>query len=293
VRVGVFDPQWKYWPLATGVVRSIKDIHDTLPRYVTITAYGYDAKLSTSVPGWQRPGEQLSTRVKALLAAALYPVADVEVYPRDSSLSADNLAQTINVRAEMDRTAMSGGMQFDTTVRADLRLRDWPLTPAGTPLHVVDCAVDGAVLSGSIGFTADDEELLNNVIATNNAEPPVIAQAKDNYSVGVYGPFTEAMGFPRTDLAFTDQTAATAWCQRVANRFGLAISRANDIDADTELDPTWVAHLAALDTGQAIRVDRTELEPFTLDAVVVGYEHRLIRNRWQASLHTDTITRTM
>jgi hypothetical protein len=148
------------------------------------------------------------------------------------------------------------------------------------------------VLSGSIGFTADDTELLNNVIVSNNADPPVVAQALHDYSVGVYGPFSEAMGFPRRDLAFTDTAAATAWCQRVVNRYGLAISRANDIEADTHLDPAWTPWLADMDTGQAIKVERTELQPFTLDAVVVGFEHRITRNRWQATLHTDTITPT-
>jgi hypothetical protein len=139
VRVGVFDPVWKYHPLATGTIRAIEDTHDTLPRYVTITAYGIDTKLSTSAPNWQRPAEMLSTRTKAILAAALYPVADVEVYPRDTLLTADTKPQTVNMRAEMDRTAASGGMMFDTTPRADLRLRDWPLAPTGDLLHVVDC----------------------------------------------------------------------------------------------------------------------------------------------------------
>ena len=98
------------------------------------------------------------------------------------------------------------------------------------------------------------------MIATNNATPPLIGQASHAYSVGVYGPFSEAMGFRRTHLAFSDQTAATAWAARVAARFGLAISRANDIEADTDLDPTWVPWLAALDTGAPVKVDRTELQ---------------------------------
>ncbi len=295
VRVGVFDPGWKYHPLAAGVVRAIEDTHDTLPRYVTITAFGADAKLSTSLANWQRPSEMLSARVRALLAAALYPLDDLHDYPRDTLLSADVKAGIVNARAEMDRTAMSGGMSFDTTPRADLRMRDWPLTPTETVLRVVDCITpdtEGALLSGSIGFSADDAELLNNVIAANNTEPPTVAQAMDSLSVGTYGPFTEAMGFPRADLAFTDVAAATAWCQRVADRYGLAISRANDITADTDLDPAWVPWLADLDTGQAISVERTELIPFKLDGLVVGFEHRIIRDRWQTTLHTDTITRT-
>jgi hypothetical protein len=234
----------------------------------------------------------LSARVRALLAAARYPLTDIAVYPRDFALTADVQEKTINVRAEMDRSAASAGFQFDVSPRSELRLREWPLAPTGTQIQVVDCPTAGAVLSPSIGFTVDDDELLNVVIVSNNTVPPTVAKAEDAYSLGAYGPFSEAMGFPRTDLAFADQLAAVDWCHRVADRYALAISRANDIDADAAVDPGWVPLLAALDTGQAIRVTRTELDPFSLDGVVVGFEHRLIPDQWVATLHTDTITKT-
>lgn len=296
LRVGFMDPEFKYWPVVVGAIEQIRDEHDTLPRYVTIQAFGNDSDLSNDVAPWQRPAEMASTRFAALMTAGGWRFGDGQlVYPGDAALHADRQPRSITVRSEIDRTVLSAGWFFDTDTWGGPRLRQWPHVPTGAPIEVTDCREDGppgARLSHVITFTADTSQLLNVAMISNDADPVVNVRAEEELSIGPYGRRSKAMGFPLSGLAFADAASASALVVRYSNRWAFILRQVESVEADTRLDPAWMTTLAALDTGQPVHVTRTVFAPLEMDGVVVGYTHMITPNRIRAKLNVATLTET-
>ncbi|HKV67680.1 MAG TPA: hypothetical protein VJN72_06290 [Gaiellales bacterium] len=297
IRVGFIDPTYEYHPVITGQIERIEDVHDgDHPRVVTIRAFGQIMDLTVDVVGVQRPAELASARFNALVDLAGWRWGEGDlVFPGDTMLIADAVASAIVVRDELDRTAQSAGWFFDQDRYGGMRLRNWPHEPAGEPLHVVDCA-DGddadVLVSPAITFANDQSQLLNYVIATNNADPVVEVRGEDDLSIARYGKRGRALGYPKGGLAFADQTFTAGWVSRIVNRFARITRHIEAVVADTLVDHGWLAVLADLDTGRAITVERRGLHPLTLDGVVVGFEHEITPGQWVSTLHTSTTTPT-
>lgn len=300
VRVGFFDPEFRYHPIIVGTIEQISDVHDTRPRTLTVQGFGNVMDLASDVFGWQRPAEKASTRFGALMAAGHWRFDDGTVdYPwPDADLHADPQPSDITVRQEVDRTALSAGWLFDTDPMGFPRLRTWPLTPTGVPLHVYDCprADDppDAVTALRILFVADENELLNIAMISNNDSPTQLSvRAEDSLSIGRFGRRDKAMGFPMSGLAFASETAARTLVTRYAERWAFVVRRVENFDLDTALDPGWLAHAVDLDTGRAVHVERREVNALTLDAVVVGYRHLIEPGRMRSTVSTATTTETL
>lgn len=297
LRVGFFDPVWKYWPRAVVEVEAVRETVDAGPRFVTVDAVAPIADFGVTLFGWQRAAEKASARFAALLAAGgwRYGLGTL-VYPPDADLHADQAARDVIARAEMDRTARSAGWQFDTDLWGSLRLRSWPLEPAGPPVAVVDCAghgVDGR-LAVAFTFTADESQLVNVAQVSNSQTPEVTATATDETSRALYGN-RSALGFPKTGLAFATAAAGQALADRARNRYSRTVLHVDPIEADTYVDRDWLAVLAALDTGQAVTVTRVHPDPpYTLAGnVVVGYTETITPGRVETTIHTTTTTPTL
>ena len=299
LRVGFLDPAHKYWPVVVGTIEQIRDEHDTLPRYVTLQAFGNDTTLSTDVAGWQRPAELTSARFKALMAAGAWRYGDSQVvYPTgDAGLHADKAPTDVTVRAEIDRTVLSAGWFFDTDPWGAPRLREWPHVPTGTPVEVADCLGEpatppGARLSPRITLLADQSKLLNVAMIGNAADPQINVRAEEEFSVSRYGRRSKAMGFPLAGLAFADQNAAAALVVRYVNRWAFIVRQVEAVEADTLVDPSWLPTLAALDTGRAIHATRTAFHPLTIAGVIVGYSHTITPDRFTSTINVSTTTQT-
>jgi hypothetical protein len=297
IRVGFLDPLLEYHPIAVGVIETIRDEHDTLPRYVSVEAFGNDMDLANDHLYWQRPAELASTRFAALMAAGGWRFGLGElVYPGDAELHADLKPIDIVTRTEIDRTAMSAGWFFDTTAWGEPRLRDWPHTPTGTPLEVVDCRHDTtppeARQSHLITFGADMSQLLNVVAISNQDDPQLVITAEEEFSIARFGRRSKAMGFPMSGLAFAHAADAEALAVRYSNRWAYIVRQVSIVEADTDLDAGWLSELVDLDTGRAVTVTRNEIRPLVLDAVVVGFEHRIIPKRIDSTIQLSTVTTT-
>jgi hypothetical protein len=297
IRVGFLDPGLAYHPICVGTIETILDEHDTLPRYVSVEAFGNDMDLGNDHLYWQRPAEVASQRFNALMVAGGWRFGNGSlVFPGDAALHADLKPIDINTRTEIDRTVMSAGWFFDTTAWGEPRLREWPHVPTGTPLEVVDCRHDTtpaeALQSHRIAFGADMSQLLNVVSISNQDDPQLIITAKEEFSVSRFGRRSNAMGFPMSGLAFADSDDAAALAVRYVNRWAFIVRQVSSFDADTDLDTGWLAELVDLDTGRAVTVTRNEIRPLELDAVVVGFEHRIIPKRIESTINLATVTGT-
>jgi hypothetical protein len=298
IRIGFLDPLLEYHPIAVGVIETIRDEHDTLPRYVSVQAFGNDMDLSNDHLYWQRPAELASTRFRALMAAGGWRFGDGSlVFPGDADLHADLKPLDITTRTEINRTAMSAGWFFDTTAWGEPRLREWPHVPTGPPLEVVDCRHGSTPLearqSHNITFGADMAQILNVASISNQDNPQVVVTAEEEFSIGRFGRRSKAMGFPKSGLAFADSAAAAALAVRYVNRWAYIVRHVSACEADTKLDRGWLAELVDLDTGRAVTVTRNEIRPMELDAVVVGFEHRIIPKRIESTINLTTVTATL
>ena len=113
--------------------------------------------------------------------------------------------------------------------------------------------------------------------------------ATDTTSVQVWGRHDNALGFPRTGLAFT---AAADLAARVVARYAWIVTHIDTVNADTMVDWGWMPVLAELDTGRQLNVHRTHPAPFDLSCIVVGVEHRITPGRIETAIHTTTTTPT-
>ena len=241
IRVGFLDPGLKYHPLAVGSIETIHDDHDTLPRYVTIQAFGHMSHLVNTVPFWQRPQELTSQRIPALVAAGAWRFNELDLsYPGDVMLKADEQPADRLVRNELDRTAASAGWSFDTDPWGSLRLRTWPLEPTGDPIVATDCLDDGppgAAVAGLISFVADLSQILNVVILTNTAQPdPDTVNVTDDQSIGKYGRQSQTLGFPMFGLAFLNAADLQPFAAAVLARMANIVTHVEDVTADTDYD---------------------------------------------------------
>ena len=293
VRVGFLDPGLSYHPVAVGTIETIHDDHDTLPRYVTIQAFGNDMDLSNDHLGWQRPAELASQRFAALMVAGGWRFGDGNLtYPAsDGPLHADRSPTDITTRTEIDRTAMSVGWFFDTDRWGGPRLREWPHAPTGDPLDVVDCA-DGtdALLSPVIAFGADQSHILNVAVLSNSDDPQLIVRAEQGFSIARFGRKSRGVGLPMAGLAFADPGLADALAVRYVNRWAFIVRQVSAVDADTYVDPRWLGVIADLDTGRAVTVTRNEIDRMTLDGVVVGFQHLITPGRVTSTMNVATLT---
>ena len=295
IRVGFLDPALEYHPICVGIIETIRDEHDTLPRYVSVEAFGNDMDLANDHLYWQRPAEPASTRFAALMVAGGWRFGNgALVFPGDAPLHADLQPIDIVTRTEIDRTVMSAGWFFDTTAWGEPRLREWPHTPTGTSLEVVDCRHETtppeALQSHRIAFGADMSQLLNVVSLSNQDDPQLIITATEEQSIARFGRRSKAMGFPMSGLAFADSADAAALAVRYANRWAYVVRQVSSFDADTDLEAGWLAELVDLDTGRAVTVTRNEIRPLVMDAVIVGYEHRITPKRIESSIELATVT---
>ena len=156
-----------------------------------------------------------------------------------------------------------------------------------------DESADVERISHAIAYINDEALLLNRVLATNTADPPLQALAEDELSVSRYGRRGRALGYPKTGLAFADAADADAWVARVVSRFAYITRHVERFDVDTAVDDGWLAVLADLDTGRAVVVTRRAFRPFSLDGVIVGWRYDISPGRWEAELSTSTITPTL
>jgi hypothetical protein len=298
LRVGFLDPSSSYHPLFVGEVELIGDVHDgERPRTVTFQAFGHVMDTVVDLLGWQRTAETASVRFAALTAAAGWRWGTGAVtFPHDAALRADTGPRDVVARDELDRTAISVGATFDVDRWGEPRVREWPLTPTGDTLNVVDCrtwdAPADAVISHEIDYVADQAQLLNEATVTNNATPPDEAVAVDEPSQMIYGRRGRAFGFPRTGLAYADHATAQALVDRLIDRNAYVIRRAARVAADTRVDPQWLAALTRIDTGQPVHVTRFGIRRYDLDAVVVGVDHVITPGRIESAIHLGTITPT-
>jgi hypothetical protein len=295
IRVGLVDPTFKYHPMAVGQLELISDEHDRLPRMVTMQAFGNAMDLVVDIVGWTRPAETASARIRELLNHG-WRYGDVDVvYPAiDPPLNADEL-QDITVRNEIDRTCTSAGWQFDTDRWGLGRIREWPVAPEGPALEVVDCNETddpAVVVSNLIEFIADQSQLLNRAMYTNDEETRVTVQAVSDSSVARYGPRGRALGFPKSGLSFADSAHMASVATRAVQRHSLIVRRVDRIEADTAVDHGWLAHLVDLDSGRAVHVTRHHIAPFELDALVVGFDHEITPGNIRTAIATTTLTPT-
>ena len=295
IRVGLIDPAAVYHPIFTGRVAQIFDEHDKPPRLVNVTAHGPIADTVTPILGWQRPVESSVNRIVALATAAGYvPVLFGRGWPE--TLLADTAPRTIDVRAELDRSAVSNSWVMSETRDGKLWFREWPLAPTGSALWVTDCLEagqpEGTILAGKIDLAADWPSALLNIAGVANTATHSHT-ATDPTSISKYGRRGNAFGFPRTGLAYANDRAGVDLATRAVNRWSNIINRVDAVHIDSRSAPTWLAALADLDTGRAVHVDRRGVRPYQLDAVLSGYQHRLSYDRAESTLHLSTITPTL
>lgn len=299
IRVSFYDPGWTWHPRAVGSIEQITDPTITRqsdePRMVTVQAFGHLMDLSRTLIGWQRPAEMASARFAALLAAGGWRYGTPAlVYPPDVALHADREPRDVTARDELDRTALSAGWTFDTDRRGSPRLRAWPLELGPVAASVVDCEpVDDQVIATVVVFTADESQLLNEVVATNDLDPPTVARAgPDATSVALYGVRDNSLGFPATGLAFANPADGQALVDRVLARYSRILTHVEPLAADTLVDAGWLPILADVDTGEHLTVTRHHPSTFTMDSIVVGVVERITPDRIETVLSTTTTTPT-
>jgi hypothetical protein len=121
---------------------------------------------------------------------------------------------------------------------------------------------------------------------------PNVAQAVDQPSVDTYGARDNALGFPRTDLAFAYQADGDALAGRIMRRLSRIVTHVDPVQADTAVDPGWLPVLAGLDTGAIWSVVRVHPTRWTLEAIVVGMDEAITPGRIEITVHTTTTTPT-
>jgi hypothetical protein len=283
VRVGVLDPAQTFHSLYVGRIETIADDHDAPPRIVTVESFGHLMDL-VHIAAVNRPAETADVRMSALIAAGwswdrftllpAVPGPALTAYTDDAA----------EIRAHLDRAAISAGWSVDTDGRGRLRALSWPL-PAGTPVVDVSDCVDeptGSLPAISVRYQSDMAELLTQATVTTTAQET--DTAADRLAVEFYGLRTNAVGFPIDELD-TTRAAAVTLAQRAVARYANAVERVESFTVDCDRHPAWLPVLARLRRGDTVRVHRTAVAPVSMDAVVTGIEHQLIRGGWYATVH--------
>lgn len=213
---------------------------------------------------------------------------------------------SVELRTGLDPTAGSLVWRFDAddypggdaTSYTDPRGRTWTLSAPGAIVPaVIDPGQPGdpdtVRVSHSMMLVNDEGKLLNRVVATNATAPAGVVDIQDDLSVSRFGRRGRALGFPWSGQPWKWADNATMWAQRILNRFAWITRHVEQLDADTLVDPGWLAVLVDLDTGQALTAERRGIAPLTLDAVVVGWRHTIDPGHWQAEVYTSTTTPSM
>jgi hypothetical protein len=92
-------------------------------------------------------------------------------------------------------------------------------------------------------------------------------------------------GYPLVDVA-TATPDLQPIVDRIRDRYGRITNRVEAVEADTLTDLGWLPILAGLDTGRTLTVTRTHGPPASSTVVVVGYQHRIEKGRWRATIYT-------
>jgi hypothetical protein len=144
--------------------------------------------------------------------------------------------------------------------------------------------------SHSITYANDQSQLLNWVVTSNTASPPITVQASDAVSTSRFGKRGRAFGLPYSALAYTDAAPPTAMAQRAINRFAYITRHVESFETDTAIDQGWLPALADLDTGRAVRIERQGIRPVAFDGAVVGWRHTIDPGRWVSTVAVSTTT---
>lgn len=119
------------------------------------------------------------------------------------------------------------------------------------------------------------------------------AQSVDTPSIDHFGERSEALGFPLSGLSTLDADLQP-FADAVRDRYGRIVNRLASLEAVVNRDAGWLEPLIHLDLGDNIHFTRRAITPeLTLDALVCGYEHRIIRNDWRTTIYTTTTTRSI
>jgi hypothetical protein len=283
LRVGVLDPDQTFHSLYVGRIETVADDHDAPPRLVGVESFGHLSDLVHTV-AVDRPAETVDVRIAALIADGWSwgRFADMPAQPGPALTAyTDDAAE---VRADVDRAAISAGWTIDTDGRGLLRALPWPL-PAGTPVADVSDCVDepaGSLPAISVLYRSDLAELLTQATVTTAAEET--GTATDTLAVAVYGLKTDAVGFP-IDPVDTDRAGAVTLAQRAVARYAHAVERVESFTVDCDRHPQWLPVLARLRRGDTVTVHRTAVAPGGMGAVVTGIQHQLTPGRWIAIVH--------
>ena len=167
MRVGMSDGT-VYYPLCTGRIDRVEDIHDVQPRLVALSAYGQMMDLAVPLEDWQRGPETAAARGDAIEAAIDW---DWSEFSYESSpgydLAADPSVRAVSAREELDRTAVSTGWSMRSDKRGSIQFVDAPYSGTGGIL-VADCTGQTGIASPVITYSNDLGELLNSsTIATD------------------------------------------------------------------------------------------------------------------------------
>ena len=294
VRLRLISPSMTFHYLGVGHVETILDEHDRLPRYVSVTAYGNLARLVTSKAGWQRPQENAVARLTALINATGWTGGYTFPTGTDPTMMADPAPVTINVRDEIDRVAMSAGWFMYEGDDGVLHGDHWPHRANTDPvLQVVDCAeLPGEMVAHVITFVADTAALLNVAVIGNATQPPHAYESVDASSVSKYGRRSEALGFPKTGLAYFWPDQGVAVADAAKARYKDIVYRVEAFEVSGAVDSAWLGVLADLRIGRPVRITRRGITPFVVDAIVVGFELRLEPNNITATVNVTTVTPT-
>lgn len=292
LRVGFLDPSFGYWPVFSGQIERIDDLHDgDHPRTVSVRAFGRVIDLAVDVAQVQLPVQLASARLTQLatLAGWYWDAAAVTIPSGDTYLLGDSAPRDIVVRDEIDRTVQSCGWFFDTDRSGRMRVRTWPHEPTGTPLVITDCDPAVGLVSHAIAYVNDQRLLLNHAVTTNTLGQSVTVT--DEISVSVNnGKRGRSFGFPKMGLAWAFPDVTRRIMQRVVDRFSRITRRVESLAFDTDVDPRWLATFAELNTGQAVTVQRAGIRPLELDAVVVGWSVEIEPGHLTGTLSTSTTT---
>jgi hypothetical protein len=283
VRVGVLDPAQTFHSLYVGRLETIADDHDAPPRIVGLESFGHLMDLVHTAPV-TRPAESADVRMSALIAAGWSWGTFSTLPARPGPTLTTYTEDTAEIRAQLDRAAISAGWTVDTDGRGLLRALPWPL-PAGTPVvDVSDCANEptGSLPAVSVQYQSDMAELLTHATVTTTAEET--ADAADPVAVALYGLRTDAVGFP-IDKLDTDRATAVTLAQRAVARYAHTVERVESFTVDCSRHPAWLPVLAHLRRGDTVRVHRTAVAPVSMDAVVTGIQHQLTPGGWLATVH--------
>lgn len=309
VRVGIRDTTTAAWEgLVVCRLETATDVHErAATRLVVMQAVGLMSDLVTPPDGrtFVRPEESARDRIDAIQVEAEWDWGPTQ-YPgagfmlRAIDQTQEGTDEGVQLRAMLDRTAISSAWQAHTDREGNLELVAFPFRPDPTadPLIVVDCPTDDypdAMVSPSITYAGDLEQLVNLAdVVTTDPDAPLSASARDNTSVAFYGRRTEGAGMPLPAVDTRDQADLDTLAAQVVDRQARIAHRVVSFEVDTHLDAAWVDVLRRIDIGDPVIVKRTGLPvEISHSGYVLGVQHRMQPNRWQATISIGTTTPTI